>query len=213
MLKRIFKDINLYDHKEIPYLLDYLLPQNEPRKDLYYTPKKELIFENGKYLLIDINTKKSLFAHRFVKYINPITNFATISACFALMLSTHFYISTPMLITVLTYLYNKHLEKLTRILIKEIHLLSDGKHIQVNTFFETITYDIKDVRKLNRRELMLYFYYDILESKRYFPIVMGQRIFHIDPNYIDVELFPVICNSSYVKVPKDEKKNIITINT
>ncbi len=208
----LFKDISLYKNLEIPFLLNYLLPNNQKMPDIYYTPKKEIFFEDGKYLIMKTDNQFMKNVERIIRYIFPGTIIGATAIGFCLIISTKFNMSAPIITYIFLGILIKNIQKLLKTLIKEIYLLSDGKHIKINTYLGSITYDIKEVRKFTKKELILHYYSNILKSKSIYPMVLGQRIFHLIPEYYDVELLPVIFNSSYIKVPKYDKKTIIYYN-
>ena len=213
----MFKKINFSLESKIlnsyktGYKFDFLLSNNEPINEINYTPTKTIIFEDGKYLVLKTNTEiyNTNYKSR-IRALNVIT--CSLSVLNVYYLFTFQYnLNLYLFLLIYTQLFKKREKDELKLIIDEIYLLKDGKSIQIVTYSkDTLTYDIKEVRKLKHKELILFYSICTYKDTRMFPIMIGRKIFLVNPKFYDVELFPVICNSAYIKIP-DEKYNVISI--
>ena len=211
----MFKKFNFSMEKKIfssfksESFIDFLLPNNDTYNEIFYTPTKTIIFEEGKYLILKTNPEIFNFNYKFkFTYLYILTNyFAFLNIYYLFALETLINFSSCFFLCSLYYRIIAKEE--CKLIIDKIYLLQDGKTLQIITYSNDIlTYDIKDVRKLKHKELVLFYSFASEKSIKMFPLMIARKIFLLNPHFYDVELFPVICNSSYIKTPNDKYRVI-----
>jgi hypothetical protein len=204
--------LNPFNKNPFPSIFEYIGSTAEPTQTNLYNPKKEIIFENNKFLLY----RSTNIKYKKLKYSSQAKTgmlFATISISlyslftFQYVLFSSFYLSS----LIFYYKIKLHDKPVHKIYIKDLYLLSDGKTIQVNTFDNTYNYDIKEFKRFKLKEFM-FFYFLSYTYNMVYPIEIGKKLFVINPyGYYDNELFPVVMNSSYIHVDERNTGRIINI--
>jgi hypothetical protein len=194
-----------------PHIYEHINSNQEQISTNLYNPIKDIIFVNNKFLIFK-SSKTNLKRLDYVRkvYIASIIAFSTLITQ-SLFTFNYPLFSAVYLIGMIVYYRSLNIYKpLHKNFIKEMYLLSDGKTVQVNTFYDSCCFDIKEFRKFKPKDMV---FFDMLFLHHYIlnPVDIGRRMFVLKPEYYDQELLPVIFSNSYVYVEEKNKGKIIEI--
>jgi len=191
-----------------PDLSDNYKFKHELKKDEYYTPKENIVFNEKKYLLVDCNKNFSNSIQSFQRFvIYPILGISTIFLIKSIIKLKVISILLSSFFTYTSYRLNIGINQNKRHIINKLYLLDNGKECEIHTLEQSFISKIKNIRRLELEE-GLYVAINIKDMKKnYIPLVIETRLYLIPliSTIYDQKILSAISNGKFIKT--DERIN------